>query len=531
VIVGAPAARPNGNSSGASYVVFGNAEGFAANLRLSSLNGRIGFQISGEGELDYSGTSVASAGDINGDGFADLIVGAPNAEPSGNGASYVVFGKAGDFAANLQLSSLNGGNGFKIGGNGISGGVGDTSGRAVAGAGDVNGDGFADVIIASGSPGASFVVFGKAEDFASQLQLTSLDGANGFKISGGGRSVASAGDVNGDGLADIIIGSEDASPNGINSGASYVIFGTASGFASNLQLSSLDGVNGFKISGEAFKDLSGRSVASAGDVNGDGFDDVIIGAPNANRYGASYVVFGTASGFASNVDLSSLDGTNGFKINRGGGVSVASAGDVNGDGFDDLVVGNPGDDPNGPSSGASYVIFGHRAFEAVNRVGSAIGNVINGGAGDDTVRGLGGDDRLIGWEGDDRLFGGVGEDWLNGRSGRDLLNGGAGRDVLIGGFGEDRFDFNAATDSGTSQATRDVIRDFKPSIDHIDLSGLGALSFIGTDAFSAAGQVRAAQAGASSIVQVNLTGTGGTEMTIVLRDVIAASLSEEDFIL
>ena len=154
-----------------------------------------------------------------------------------------------------------------------------------------------------------------------------LDGTNGFQISGeaaddqSGASVASAGDVNGDGFDDLIIGAFGADPNGSYSGASYVVFGQAGGFAAEIDLSDLDGTNGFQISGEAAYDQSGSSVASAGDVNGDGFDDLIIGAPgadpNGSYSGASYVVFGQAGGFAAELDLSDLDGTNGFQINGG----------------------------------------------------------------------------------------------------------------------------------------------------------------------------------------------------------------------
>jgi FG-GAP repeat len=131
--------------------------------------------------------------------------------------------------------------------------------------------------------------------------------------------VASAGDVNGDGFADLIVGAYRADPNGsTDSGASYVVFGKASGFAANIDLSSLDGTAGFRLSGVGQIDFSGYSVASAGDVNGDGFADLIIGTdePNPNTTtdsGASYVVFGKASGFAANIDLSSLNGSTGFK--------------------------------------------------------------------------------------------------------------------------------------------------------------------------------------------------------------------------
>ena len=309
---------------------------FPANFDLATLNGANGFKLSGVAADDISGFSVASAGDVNGDGFADLIVSAYRADPHGNysGASYVVFGRAKGFAANLDLSTLNGANGFKLSG----AAAGDGSGRSVASAGDVNGDGLADLIVGAhladphgSASGASYVVFGKAAGFGANLDLSTINGANGFKLSGvaasdlSGRSVASAGDVNGDGFADLIVGALRA---GSDSGASYVVFGKAEGFGANLELSTLNGVNGFKLSGVAAYDRSGNSVASAGDVNGDGFADLIVGAyradPHGNSSGASYVVFGKAAGFAANLNLSTLNGANGFKL------SGVAAGDVSG---------------------------------------------------------------------------------------------------------------------------------------------------------------------------------------------------------
>jgi Ca2+-binding RTX toxin-like protein len=270
--------------------------------------------------------------------------------------------------------------------------------------------------------------------------------------------------VNGDGFDDLIIGALGADPNGSNSGASYVVFGKASGFAANLNLSTLNGITGFQISGEAFGDNAGYSVASAGDVNGDGFGDVIIGAkgaPNGNGIGASYVVFGKVTGFTSEFNLSSIDGNNGFKINGEvagdrSGNSVASAGDVNGDGFDDLVIGAKRAGVAGIDSGSSYVVFGSKNLNAVSIVGTNQGLIHNGGFGDDSINALDGADTLKGWEGDDhllggsgldRLDGGDGDDYMDGGSDNDILNGGDGVDTLIGGSGNDTLDGGLIGDS------------------------------------------------------------------------------------
>jgi hypothetical protein len=478
--------------SGVSYVVFGTTSGFAADIDLSSLDGSNGFSLTGA-RRDQAGASVASAGDVNGDGFADIVIGATGASPNGtqSGATYVVFGGASGFASNISLSGINGSNGFKLSGVAAY----DRSGISVASAGDVNGDGFDDVIV--GAPGtqypgfgkgSSYVVFGRQAGFAPSLDLSTLNGTNGFRLSGGnledrgGNSVSSAGDVNGDGFADLVVGAPWADAGGDTGGVTYVVFGKAGGYAPNVNLSRLGGSNGFRLVGPQ-GDWSGESVSAAGDVNGDGFADVIVGAVFAgpNSAGAAYVVFGKASGFGADIALASLDGSNGFKLSGVAtmdrtGSSVASAGDVNGDGFSDLIVGAPTSNSNGTYSGSSYVVFGRAPDTAVVRVGTEASQTLAGGAFDDTLSGLGGDDKLfgnkgvdtlVGGDGNDALRGGVGTDELQGGDGNDFMYGGRNADLLIGGLGRDVFAYTDALDSTSDHY--DTIKGFNAQTEFFDL--------------------------------------------------------------
>ncbi|MEH1940860.1 MAG: hypothetical protein V7L01_11665 [Nostoc sp.] len=409
LIIGADGADPNGDNSGQSYVVFGSKKSFAAQFYLSTLNGTSGFAINGINPNDFSGNSISSAGDINGDGIDDLIIGANGASPNGDssGQSYVVFGSKKSFAAQFNLSTLNGTSGFAI--NGIN--EYDSLGISVSSAGDINGDGVDDLIIGAPfsspngtSSGQSYVVFGSKTPFAAQLNLSTLNGTSGFAINGinpddhSGNSVSSAGDINGDGVDDLIIGAPNASPNGISSGQSYVVFGSKKSFAAQLNLSTLNGTSGFTINGINPDDRSGNSVSSAGDINGDGVDDLIIAAPNASPNGTSsgqsYVVFGSKTPFAAQFNLSTLNGNNGFVINgfnKGDGLfnnSVSSAGDINGDGIDDLIIAAPNASPNGTNSGQSYVVFGSKEGFAA-QLNLSTFNGTNGFA----INGINSDDR------------------------------------------------------------------------------------------------------------------------------------------
>jgi hypothetical protein len=539
LIIGAYGAKANGNASaGQSYVVFGSKTSFPATLNLSALNGSNGFTFNGIAANNYAGDSVSSAGDVNGDGIDDLVIGADGASPNGNnraGQSYVVFGSKTGFPATLNLSTLNGVNGFTI--NGIA--ANDGSGYPVSSAGDVNGDGIDDLIIGASSAkangnayaGQSYVVFGSKTGFPATLNLSTLNGVNGFTINGiaandsSGYPVRKAGDINGDGIGDLVIGADGADPNGNSSaGQSYVVFGSKTGFPATLNLSTLNGTNGFTINGIAAGDFSGSWVSGAGDVNGDGIDDLIVGAYDADvngktNAGQSYVIYGSKTGFPATLNLSVLNGSNGFTINGiaandFSGYPVEAAGDVNGDGVDDLLIGADGADPNGNSgAGQSYVVYGvatpiaglNLTAPTVDATGVNLGSInvdlsagtlvinstprsirrqvvgfanANGTAFDDSLIGNSannvlvgnaGNDVIVGNAGNDTCLGGLGNDSLSGGDGNDLIAGGAGNDTLTGGANPDRFLFDMSARFNRSIMGVDTITDFSTKQDKIVL--------------------------------------------------------------
>ncbi len=411
-------------------------------INLSNLDGSNGFRIDGLDEDGNLGAGISSAGDLNGDGIDDLILGAEGADPNNNnnaGQSYVIFGRS-DFNPSLDLLALNGSNGFTI--NGIDDG--ERSGLPVSSAGDINGDGIDDIIIAarnadSGSitnAGEVYVVFGNSSGFPQTLELSELSNTNGFTIAGGqngdqiGISISEAGDINDDGVDDIIIGAAFADRNNATiAGEAYVLFGRNTGFPDNLNVSDLNGSNGFTFTNITLGEGSrlGNAVNDLGDINGDGIDDVIVtaafsdvgmGVDTITNAGIAYVIFGRSSEseFEASLELSQLNGNNGFIINGLAtqdtlGRSAAGAGDVNGDGLNDIVIGVIGGDPNGEiDAGQTYVIFGSNNGFSANfdllSINGSNGFIINGidagdnagasvaGAGD--VNGDGIDDIIIG---------------------------------------------------------------------------------------------------------------------------------------
>ena len=421
-----------------------------------------GFIIQGDMAADRLGHSVSGAGDVNGDGIDDLIAGARFGGDGGTiaGEAYIIYGKAGDGTQFgmaetggegrqvVDTTSLVPADGFIIHGDEADSNL----GHSVSGAGDVNGDGLADLIVGANtdddggnSAGEAYIVYGKAgtgsqfgtavrvDDDGMTLDITASDGvvrqvldtsmlapAAGFIIRGDmlndelGQSVSGAGDINGDGLADLITGASLGNDGGNFAGEAYIIYGKPNpateadagmqfGMADSttamrrvVDTTELSPTDGFILQGDAGRDRLGQSVSGAGDINGDGLADLIVGAngggDGGDDAGEAYIVYGKAGndgtqfGTAVRVSKShgdtvtdgTADGTtvvrqvldtsmlapaDGF-ILQGDvaedrlGHSVSGAGDINGDGRDDLIVGAWGGDGGGDDAGEAYIIYG-----------------------------------------------------------------------------------------------------------------------------------------------------------------------------
>jgi hypothetical protein len=334
VIVGA-----SGAGAGTAYVVFGKATPgqFALGLLDGGLDG--GFAILGPTESSGAANGVAGVGDVNGDGLADVAL---NARGAATSMAYVVFGKRD--TASVSVDALAGkgfaiSDGAVVGGSGPAvAGAGDVNGDGLADL--VVGKDDAE----PSQAGAAYVVFGKASDTATDLAALKAGTGEGFLIQGGddfdnaGRSVAGAGDFDADGFADLLVGAENAAPGGgASKGKAYVVWGKAS--VTPVLLSAVENeTGGFAVEGAFEQDFAGSAVAGAGDVDRDGLLDLLIGARGADVVadgaGAAHVLFGWAASDALGARHRALYGTGGDDTLSFDGRPLISA--VGGNGTDTL---------------------------------------------------------------------------------------------------------------------------------------------------------------------------------------------------
>jgi hypothetical protein len=343
VIVGAYGYKDGANNNeGRAFVYYGSAGGLSASPNnilddANQANAQFGF-------------AVASAGDVNGDGYSDVVVGAVFYDDplTNEGKAFIHHGSASGLsvAANSSFSDANQSNAF--------------FGYSVASAGDVNGDGYSDVLIGAQfyddapftDEGNVFVYYGSPTGLAT-IPSDQLNDAN-QAASTFGRSVASAGDVNGDGFSDVIIGAYGYDDGNVDEGRAFVYYGSATGLSAS--------PNSILDDADQAVARFGHSVASAGDVNGDGYSDVIVGAYNFDDFGntdegTAYIYYGSPTGLAANPSDVADDAN---QVSAQFGWSVAGAGDVNGDGYNDIVIGalNYKDGPN-TSEGRAFIYYGN----------------------------------------------------------------------------------------------------------------------------------------------------------------------------
>ncbi len=345
---------------GYAYLVYGKTSGWAINTSLAQAND----SFIGKNKGDWAGYSVSGAGDVNGDGLDDFLIGAPNSDVNGmnnSGQVYLFLGKAGGWGHNVSVESADG----SFHGEHPH----DEAGWAVSGVGDVNADGYDDFLIGapankdggmSGSyaAGKTYLIFGKPSGWALGLNLSYAD-ASFFGVDSqeqSGRAVGGGGDINGDGINDLVIGAHWGYGGW---GRVYIVFGKTSGWAKNTDLGPLSSIVAEMVSSDF-----GIQVDIPGDVNGDGIDDLLVGAGQTGKSfygaGAAYVIFGKTGTWGCNVSVTTLSGASymGEAKNDYAGSAAQGAGDVNGDGFADLLVGAHDHTIDSPDIGRAYLILG-----------------------------------------------------------------------------------------------------------------------------------------------------------------------------
>lgn len=384
-IVGAPKDTYQVGAEGVAYIFHGSSEGLEG-LPDKPEEG-IPSQIlaSGQKGSEY-GTSVGTAGNVNGDAYDDVIVGAPeyNNGITKVGAAFVYYGSESGLNEIPAWSVLGSHKDAQLG-------------YAVSTAGDVNGDEFDDVVVGARwysndqtTEGAVLVYYGSESGLSDVPDWTFESDQAGASL---GTSVRAAGDVNRDGYDDVIAGAPLYTSDQEHEGAAFLFFGSETGLISDTHWVVYGGQAGAQF---------GLAVSTAGDVDDDGYDDVVVGAPmyddgEVEDAGAAFVFLGSNSGPSGVPDWSVLGGHEYARL----GYSVGSAGDVNGDVVDDLIVGADQYQGDEPQEGAAFVFYGSAGGLGQDADWTVEGDKANAGVGSSVgtagnVDGTGSDDLIVG---------------------------------------------------------------------------------------------------------------------------------------
>jgi len=360
IMVGAKEAN---KGVGAAYVIFGNRTPLSTLFPQQGLDPSQGFAILGSLPNEEMGASGSRAGDINGDGIDDFMVGTDRYGYT-HSKVYVIFGSKQAFSTMIPSQNFTLSQGFIISGADESY---EQMGSSLSKAGDINGDGIDDIIIgavtSNQNAGAAYVIYGSREPFQNITPSLGLPRSQGFAILGKtpsenvGESVSGAGDVNGDGIDDVIIGAYSLAN---WRGAAYVIYGNKNSSSTIVPNASLDASQGFAMYGDIEHTALGQSVSGIGDINQDGFDDLIIVASLIHGgLGEAYLIYGKKNHTSFVIPATGLDSSQGIvfhgqTLSEGKPFYVgasANAGDVNGDGIDDIILGCT-------NAYTAYIIYG-----------------------------------------------------------------------------------------------------------------------------------------------------------------------------